>query len=758
MNLESNVIDRLNLQYGRGSGGSTPKRPNLKGILLPLLVIPVFYLAYKLLFEDSEKGKKSKSDETFLPLLGGTMQGDIIVPFGKYVNITNEPIEDEYATNKKYVDNTVKDTLDKVIETVNDTLQNSQKDMSNIYLPKTGGTLTGPLDFQNGTVTLLFPPQQPEHAVNKQYVDAQNETIKTYVNSEVEKSTATALKTFLPLTGGILTGDLNVESPHTINISSTPISDNDAINKKYLDDAINDIDSAINDKITNAKTYIDNKLEEHKTNISNIYLPLTGGALKGTLVIPASHSIIVEDLPAIDTSATNKLYVDTQVNNALEYSENKFNELSLSITNYQSNADKMFLPLTGGTMTGNITMGPAARITVTKLPASDDSAVNKLYVDTEFTNAKKDIDATINTSITTAVSQQLNKTFLPLTGGTLTGDLTSSNILVSKQPTVPTEATNKLYVDNSIATNKTYMDTLISELKTSLTQNIEASKDTTPYLPLTGGTLTGPLIASTISITQDPVNAKDAINKSFLDKQIADAKQANDTKYLSLTGGTMKGSITSDSFPITLNSDPKDPNHAVNKKYVDSAMNLVKSEYLSLSGGTMSGTITMSPNTYVEQPSDPQSDNDAVNKKYVDNRNKRSYYQYSGVKIDDQNNILFTLLHFAEYNATFNIKRLTGGTTTSFNFLSGSAADSEWRIHLSATFPKTLTLSFVPEVRPPTDSKRQDFTFQANIQNTIEILLVCGKGVPGSNELNVQVLSDVINVTGTAILTVMQIA
>jgi hypothetical protein len=111
-------------------------------------------------------------------------------------------------------------------------------------------------------------------------------------------------------------------------------------------------------------------------------------------------------------------------------------------------------------------------------------------------------------------------------------------------------------------------------------------------LPLTGGTLTGPLM-----LAATPSSTMQAAPKAYVDGQVAGA--------LPLTGGTLSG-------PLTLSGDPATPAQAATKNYVDSQTG----GYLTKTGGTLTGTLTLG--------TDPTASMQAATKQYVDARVLRS--------------------------------------------------------------------------------------------------------------------------------------
>ena len=107
-----------------------------------------------------------------------------------------------------------------------------------------------------------------------------------------------------------------------------------------------------------------------------------------------------------------------------------------------------------------------------------------------------------------------------------------------------------------------------------------------PYLPIAGGTLTGPLL-----LAADPGAALGAATKQYVDGTVMAAP------FLPIAGGTMAGMLT-------LAGPPTDPTHAATKAYVDSGA------FMPIAGGTMTGDLILNRN--------PQVPLGAATKQYVD--------------------------------------------------------------------------------------------------------------------------------------------
>ena len=201
------------------------------------------------------------------------------------------------------------------------------------------------------------------------------------------------------LASGSVTGNWTVAGTLTV---ATPSNSTDAASKGYVDTA---------DALKVAKA---------------------GDSMTGNLAM-GSNKVTGLGTPTASTDAATKGYVDTQVSAVIDAAPgalDTLNELAAALNddaNFYTtitNSIATKLPLAGGTMTGDITMG-ANSVTSTANPTTDDELSRKGYVDTQ--------DAT-----------KLN-----LSGGTMTGDvvLGANKITSTATPATDDTLTRKGYVD-----------------------------------------------------------------------------------------------------------------------------------------------------------------------------------------------------------------------------------------------------------------------------------------------------------------------
>lgn len=366
--------------------------------------------------DTEEHNRVQLTDTRKLSLSGGTMTGPINMGGQKITSLGN-PTENTDVANKIFVD------------TAFQTLESEMTDSLAGYLPLKGGTMAGVLNMGGHYIQNIETPQTDDEAANKGYVDGQVEGLQSTVNS--------SLSNYLPLSGGTLTGALT--------LNGNPSQDNHAANKAYVDSQI--------------------------SGLSSVYVPLSGGTLTGPLVLSGN--------PTQSNQAANKQYVDDTLadavggitgfevdsNNGSGYANyealtsahptgevgtfylvvnpdssapNAFDEYFWTGTGYEkaggfgdvdtsdlATKDELagYLPLTGGTLTGKLTLG--------KFPADSMDAAAKGYVDQQIANAP----------------------FVSTNGDSMNGNLAMGSHKVTGlgTPTANTDAATKQYVDNAVA-------------------------------------------------------------------------------------------------------------------------------------------------------------------------------------------------------------------------------------------------------------------------------------------------------------------
>ena len=375
-------------------------------------------------------------------------------------------------------------------------------------------TVNGTLDVTGTTIANVTDPSNAQDAATKNYVD-------------------TADATKLPLAGGTMSGDVTMGG-NTVTGLAAPSASSDATTKTYVDTA------------------------------DALKLNLAGGTMSGDLAM-GSNKVTGVGTPTAATDAANKAYVDAEVSAVIDAAPgalDTLNELAAAINddaNFSTtitNSISTKLPLAGGTMSGDISLG-ANKATSTATPATDDTLTRKGYVDTQ--DALKVAKA----------------------GDTMTGDLSLGSNKVTSTATPATDDT---------LTRKGYVDTQ------------DALK-----LNLAGGTMSGDIALGSNKATSsvDPATADTLARKAYIDN--ADALKLN------LSGGTMSGQIAMGTSKITGVGDPTSNQDVATKVYTDTQ----RDTRVAKSGDTMSGNLAMGSNK-VTGLAAPTDTGDATNKSYVD--------------------------------------------------------------------------------------------------------------------------------------------
>lgn len=164
-----------------------------------------------------------------------------------------------------------------------------------------------------------------------------------------------------------------------------------------------------------------------------------------------------------------------------------------------------FLPLSGGTLTGALT-GTSAN----------------------FTSGLQ-----VNSNAVWHAGNLTPSNYLPLAGGTMTGTLNSLNIL-------PTSNNTRTLGSDSLRYAGIYSTTFY-EAGTALASKYAAASHTHPYLPLTGGTLTGSLTGTIANFTT-----------SLSVGGVAVSLNGHTHSYLPLSGGTLTGALVTAAAGIEL--------------------------------------------------------------------------------------------------------------------------------------------------------------------------------------------------------------
>lgn len=253
------------------------------------------------------------------------------------------PVNPGDGVNKAYADTSISSNLTApfikvtpipglTATNVQDALSELNKDAGDC-LPLSGGTMSGSINMNNNSITDLSTPTetQKENAANVQYVNTYVDThITSIVQPAITKiqqdittttnsitSLENSLKEYLPLTGGTMTGDLQMGN-HAVTGVTTPTDSEttNAANVEYVNNFVKGIENNLTPQIDMNKQDIatcNQKISSLESSLTG-YLPVAGGTMTGDLQLD-NHTVTGLTTPGV-TDTTNAANVQ-YVNNAL---------------------------------------------------------------------------------------------------------------------------------------------------------------------------------------------------------------------------------------------------------------------------------------------------------------------------------------------------------------------------------------------------------------------------------------------------------
>jgi hypothetical protein len=522
------------------------------------------------------------SSMPFLPLVGGTMSGSILQPIA--------PTLPNHLTNKAYVDSQILNvTVPDATTLVKGKVQLAGDLSGTASLPVIAtGAVTTP-KIANGAIlntklaNLSAVSQlKGSSSASAAATDISLGTGLNMTGTTLNVNTSSLASTFLPLSGGTMSG--------AINQPLTPVNPGDLTNKMYVDSFF----------VPDATASVKGKIQLVGDLTGTASVPLVANSSITNFKI-ASNTIINSNLAPM--SGTSQLKGSSSVVTSVTDISLGSN-LTMAGTTLNVNTSSLsgsFLPLSGGTMTGEI-LQPLA-------PSTGNALANKAYVDAQISSSTPDATTLIKGKVQLAgdlggvstVSQlkgsssassnatdislgsnlfmsgsvlnintaSLSGTFLPLSGGTMSGAINQPSL-----PINPNELANKTYIDSQITPDAT----------TLIKGKVQLAGDLT-------GTASLPIIAP-LAVTTSKLN----------DNAVTNLKLANMSSSSQLKGSGSGGPTTID---ISLGS-----NLSITGTTLDVNTSSLSGSFLPLSGGTMTGEIL--------QPLAPSTGNALTNKTYVD--------------------------------------------------------------------------------------------------------------------------------------------
>ena len=236
-------------------------------------------------------------------------------------------------------------------------VQNAWTQTTETMLPTKGGTMSGNLDMNNNSIT----------NVQKIHVDG---TAPLYIGSTIEASGTSGTRLTGTTAGAAAFVKADKQTDYVPVFVGTPTDNSHSANKKYVDDAVAGRLPIVSAQTGQLKAYLQNG------NTPDVCLVSDNGATSSIARYTAAGQVVVNPAPTANNHVANKKYVDDVA--AKE------------------------LPLTGGTISGNLMVGGNLSVSGTmsalKAPTNDVDVCNKAYVDGIFS-----YDSTTKTlTITTA--------------------------------------------------------------------------------------------------------------------------------------------------------------------------------------------------------------------------------------------------------------------------------------------------------------------------------------------------------------------
>ena len=123
--------------------------------------------------------------------------------------------------------------------------------------------MTGALDMNNNEIKNLKDPVNDQDAATKKWINTQlgTKASLTYTNTQLAKK--------LDLSGGNMTGDINLANSHKIINSPNPTSDTDLVTKKYMETHVSNSHVTGSDR-SNSFQYVMDKPANHLTEEDDI--------------------------------------------------------------------------------------------------------------------------------------------------------------------------------------------------------------------------------------------------------------------------------------------------------------------------------------------------------------------------------------------------------------------------------------------------------------------------------------------------------
>lgn len=385
-----------------------------------------------------------------------TLSGGAVVPTGAKVTLTDAPVADTDAANKKYID---------------DAIAGLASDENTAHLAG-AETFTGAKTFSAGAViptgaalTVTDAPTANTDAANKGYVDGKITGLAsdTRLVHTTGAETVAGVKTFSDEVS--LAGGAAVPTGKAITIADAPTAGTDAVNKTYADGLVTGL--ASDSRLVH--TTGDETIAGAKSFSGTV-------ALNNGATVPTGKALTVTDAPTANTDAANKGYVDGKIDDLA--SDSRLVHITGAETVTGAKTFSASVALNGGAA-----VPTGKTLTVTDAPTANTDAANKKYVDDTVAGS-----TVVHTSGDESIA----------------GTKTFTGAVVVPAPTGDTNPATKAYVDNAI-----------SDLTGGGVVHLAGAEEITGVKTFAAT----PVIkaGAKITLTDAPVAATDGANKGYVD-------------------------------------------------------------------------------------------------------------------------------------------------------------------------------------------------------------------------------------------------
>ena len=290
----------------------------------------------------------------------------------------------------------------------------------------------------------------------------------------------------LPLTGGTLTGGLTGTTANfTTSVTTPTLTASTTLTTPQIVLAGNTITSvltAMPGTPTNNQLLTALAIQNAISGGEGGYLPLGGGTLTGGLTGTTANFATSVTTPLLSLNGTGITSIQTTMPGTPTN-----NQLLTALAIQNAIGSTSYLPLAGGTLTGALTGTTSnftTSVTTPKLVLGGSSVTS---IQTVMPGSPNDNQLLSALAIKNAIS---TGSYLPISGGTLTGGLTGTTANFTTLVTTPSFTLNG-NTATTIATTLTGATN--SQIPTALAVVNAITSGTGAYLPLTGGTITGNL-------------------------------------------------------------------------------------------------------------------------------------------------------------------------------------------------------------------------------------------------------------------------